>query len=165
MKFDEALLHAVAHCEKCGTDDPFSLYCMLSDHVGADYAGKDAVRMLFEIDKRLQIVKNIKEDGKLACVISKEAYPAFKSQYGKREFCNFIDDLYCILTHSPRKERQSAQKCVAVAKKHVGKNKAKGQGKVPAPAPVRPNVYAQIASNVPPKFRGLWLLKQAIKKK
>lgn len=164
MKFDDALLHAAAYCESRGTDDPFSLYCALCDAVGADFAGKEAAGMLFKIDKRIRIVKNIKEDGKLACVISKAAYPAFQSQYGKREFCGFIDDLYCVLTHTPREARQSAKKCVAFAKKGtVCKKKIKGKGKVPAP--VRPNAYAQIPPNIPPKYYGIWLLRHAIDKK
>lgn len=165
MKFDDALLLAVEQCRECGIDDPFFLYCVLSDRIGADFAGKDAVRMLYEIDRRIHFVKNIQEGGKLACVISQEAYPAFQEQYSQRTFYDFIDDVYCILTHAPRKERQSVRTRVKIAKKHGGRQRGKVGGKTPAPAPARPNIYARIPSNIPPHYYGLWLLQQAIKKK
>lgn len=165
MKFEDALPLAVADCESCGTDDAFYLYCILSDYVGADFAGKDAVKMLYEIDRRIQVVKNILRSGKAACIISKAAYPAFKSQYSPKRFRDFLDDVYCILTHTPRGERQSGRVCAKIVKnQYSGGQIKKGKTHASAPAPV-PNVYAQIPPYVPPKFRGLWLLRQAIRKK
>lgn len=170
MKFDDALPLAGAQCEKDGIEDPFYLYCVLSDYVGADFAGKDAAKMLFEIDRRIQVVGNIAKSGKAACILSKAAYPVFKEQYGRKEFCDFLDDVFCILTHAPREARQSMRACGKVAK--AGGGKQKGSKKVPAPAPAPapastpavPNIYAGIPPNVPPKYRGLWLLYQTIKK-
>lgn len=166
MKFEEALLHAVAYCESRGTDDPFYLYCVLSDQVGADFAGKDAASMFYEIDRRLRLAKGIARSGQAACAVFKAAYPAFKERYSQKEFCGFIDDVYCILTHAPRKEQRSAKKGIAPAKRgRGGKKEGKGHGRTPVPAPVRPNVCAQVPPNIPPKYCGLWLLKQAIEKK
>lgn len=106
MKFGEAINNAVLLCEERGIDDPFYLFSVASDYVGGDLAGKDRVKMLFDLDKRLQLVSNIKHSGKFACAICKQAYPAFGSAYSKEEFCNFIDDLYCILTATPLAPRQ-----------------------------------------------------------
>ncbi len=165
MKFDEALLHAVAQCESRGIEGPFSLYCVLCDDVGADFAGKASVEMFFELDRRLRLVKGISRSGQAACAVFKAAYPAFKEHYSREEFCNFIDDVFCILTHAPRKERQSIKTRVKITNKgHAGKQRGKGQMQSPALAPAVPNIYAGIPPNVPPKYRGLWLLQQAIKK-
>ncbi len=119
MRFEDALCKAVSFCDDCGIDDPFYLYSVISDYVGADFAGKDKVVMLFDLDKRLQIVRNIRQGGKAACIISKEAYPAFKT-YGKKKFRDFIDDLYCILTGTPLPERQSVKRCIQVTDKKNG---------------------------------------------
>ena len=165
MKFDDALPLAGAQCEKDGIEDPFYLYCILSDYVGADFAGKDAAKMLFEIDRRIQVVGNIAKSGKAACILSKAAYPAFKEQYGRKEFCDFLDDVFCILTHAQRETRQSVRTRVKITNKgHAGKQRSKGQMQSPALAPAVPNIYAGIPPNVPPKYRGLWLLYQTIKK-
>lgn len=165
MKFDEALLLAGAKCENDGIEDPFYLYCILFDYVGADYAGKEAAAMFYEIDRRLRLAKGIAQSGRVACAVFKASYPAFKSQYSKREFCNFIDDVYCILTHSPRKTRQSVITRVKITNKgHAGKQRGKGQRQSPALAPAVLKFYANVPSTVPPKYRGLWLLQQAIKK-
>lgn len=164
MKFDEALLLALSRCEKEGIDDPFYLYSVLSDGVGADFAGKEAAKMLYEVDRRLGVVKGIEESGLAACAVCKTAYPAFKGQYPRKRFCDFIDDVYCILTHTPRKERQSIKTCAIAQKGRVGKKKGKGQAQPPVLAPAAFDLYADVPSAVPPKYRGLWLLRQAIGK-
>lgn len=121
MKFEDAINKAVSFCESSGIDDPFYLYSVTSDYVGADLACKDKVKMLFELDKRLQFVRNIKQSGKLACIISKQAYPSFRSLCSNKAFCDFIDDLYCILTGAPLPPRQNSKRYVKVTNKDNGR--------------------------------------------
>lgn len=77
MNFKQALLNIVQTESREKLFNPFYLYSRLCD-LCTSYEDKEKVEDLFELDKRLGVIKNILTDGALAAATLKSAYPAVK---------------------------------------------------------------------------------------
>lgn len=114
MPFREALTTVLQTDSRQQTTDAFYLYSRLGDLCASSYEDTRKNKLFFELNKRLNIVKNIFQDGKLAIPILKLAYPAVKHLLIQSSFINLIDcvaQAAGIVDPPLQKPTTSGQKC------------------------------------------------------
>ncbi len=97
MKIADALIIIMGEDDTAYVCRPFCLYSRLADFVGADYRERKKLLLLFDIDKRLSLVKRLyKKDIAEVARVGKE-FPSVRDLCDKGEFDEILNMLSAVL--------------------------------------------------------------------
>lgn len=172
MNFREALAYVVGNDNPQHYCNAFYLYSRLSDICRSSYTDKQKILLFFDIDKRLGIIKNIHDQGRLAVVVLKAAYPAVKDELSLNSYKALIDLVADIMlpqaggTQTKKTKQQSAKpQSVAIMAQVAKPANAVKKAKMPAPAGPKPTKpRATKTPYVPPRTVSFARLRKAIAK-
>ena len=112
MNFRDALAQILQSESVKFAGNPFWLYSRLSD-LCKSYIDRQKISLLFEVDKRLYIVRSIMTDGRIAEATLKVAYPAVKNIITAESYKKLID---CVAEAACPSVEEKPQKVAAKVK-------------------------------------------------
>lgn len=173
MNFREALAYVIGNDNPQHYCNSFYLYSVLSDFCRSSYTDKQKIMLFFDVDKRLGIVKNIHDQGRLAVAVLKAAYPAVKDELPLKSYKALIDLVADIMLPQtggtpPNKIKTQPAKPRSAAVNAQPAKPAKAVKKAKTPAPVGPKQQqkpqATKKPHKPPRVVSFARLRKAIAK-
>lgn len=97
MKLREALKSIVKEGDAGFIRSPFCLYAKLADLIGADYCERDGLKLLFEMDRRLSLVRRLMENDIAEVARIREEFSSLQDVCSKAEFDEIVDAVASVL--------------------------------------------------------------------